>query len=123
MKKIIIMFAIMFTAVFSNCEASEMVYLGESASQVYSLDTSNYEVVNGNDYIMNVATYDRKADCICVIRMQTDRVAHTYTMLDFLFIKDDMAITKKQYEVRNYTDDSLVARAIDILDKLEGEAE
>lgn len=118
MKKIIVMFVLILSMV-SICEASEMIYLGESVSQVYSLDTSNYKIINDNDYIMNIVTYDKKANCICVIHIQTDRVAHTYTMLDFLFIKDDMVITEKQYETKTYTDDSLVAKAIRILDKLE----
>lgn len=123
MKKIIIMFAIMFTAVFSNCEASEMVYLGESATQVYSLDISDYEVVNENDYIMSVITHDKLNKCVVVLIVKTDRSLHTYTMINYMFIKDDMVISNKYFEVKEYTDDSLVAKAIRILDKLESEVE
>lgn len=123
MKKIIIMFAIMFTAVFSNCEASHVAYLGESATQVYSLDISDYEVVNENDYIMSVITHDKLNKCVVVLRVKTDRSLHTYTMINYMFIKDDMVISNKYFEVKEYTEDSLVAKAIRILDKLESEVE
>ena len=119
MKKIIIMFAIMFTAVFGNCEASHVAYLGESPTQVYSLDISDYEVVNENDYIMSVITHDKLNKCVAVLRVKTDRSLHTYTMINYMFIKDDMVISNKCYEIKEYTYDSLVAKAIRILDKLE----
>lgn len=122
MMRYIFIFVCTLFSLFNVCEA-KYVQLERIGYLQYGLDIEHYEKINDIDYYMYIASKDVNTHDVCVLHIMTNKEEHSYIVTDSVVYIKGIKCSYKEYETGTYNDDSIISKAIKILDNMEKEIE
>lgn len=110
-----------FIASTNTTNASGMIYI-DSANGISTYMVDNDYKHNNEYYSFSLVSNDSTKNAFTIIRITANTDTCTYVGTDAIVIKNGCKYhVKPVYEAHHYTSNSVIQRAINIIDKLEGD--